>query len=176
MAKLRSTAVLALLTWLLPACGGDDTDVPEVVPTVRLTSVIPSVGPRWQEDVAAGNPPPPTFVMPCDGVVAVGASTTDFLERPPGGCGDTQNCGFVKLVSSFDGKEITLGALQTPALFELFGTAENPGIDRTFAGTGSFTATLVHDKGDDYLDLDGNVISRSLETTFDAASGCPMTP
>jgi hypothetical protein len=162
MAPLRSTAVLALLTWLLPACGGEDTDVPIVAPEVWVSSIVPSVGARWE--YVANEPSTPMLVMPCDGVVAIGATTTvEFLARPPGGCGETQNCGYVKIVASFAGKELTEGALQTPALF----TFEN-----TVAGAGTVSATLVDDQGADYPDLVGKPITDSIDVTFEPATGC----
>ena len=166
MPRIRPFAALALLTSFLTGCGGDDNNalVP-IVPTVRISTVLPSVGPGWgySEQV----PVPPALTMPCDGQVAIGVTTnTEFVMKPPGGCGDNaSNCGHAVVTTALD-PGLQEEALSAPVLLAL---------DPTFSGTTSFTAKLVRDAvGDysDYLNDMGEVVADTLEVTFDPASGC----
>lgn len=166
MPRIGLLAALALLTSLLAGCGGDDTTaVVAVVPTIRVSTVLPSIGPGWgySDEV----PVPPPLTMPCDGRVAVGVTTNvEFVMKPPGGCGDNaSNCGHAVVTTALD-PTLQEEALRTPVVLTL---------DSMLSGTTSFTAKLVHDEVSDYADyLDdmGEVVANTLEVTFEPASGC----
>lgn len=164
MPRIRPLVALALLTSFLAGCSGNDNnELVPVVPTIRITRLVPSFGNGWEYDAGTA-PLPPPLVMPCDGQVAVGVSTTDFVMKPPGGCGDnTSGCGHGVVTTALD-PNLQADVLLTPVVLKL---------DPTFSGTTSYTAKLVHD-GDlgDYLDAMGNVVAETLEVTFEPASGC----
>lgn len=153
------------LSLVLVACGSDSSSSSSTKPpTIAISSMTLSEGQVWD---AENNGPDATLMLPCDGSIAVGVTTTNWSARAPGGCGQTQSCGHTEAIATAEnGAKSRALAVSNPFLrLPTDALAE-------WVGSGSVLARLVHDDNSPYLDKAGEEIATTVNVTFSAAVDC----
>ncbi|HMJ14723.1 MAG TPA: hypothetical protein VK524_25100 [Polyangiaceae bacterium] len=163
---------------LLCGCGDDeseDADRPLPPPELSILSVRGNHGEPWNAGGAA------TLSLGCPAssalVVRLGEpdlndnprALKNWLLRPPGGCGERAQCGYVSFELSSSGAVVYSADTALP---ELSFAATDTLLQSGFVpGVYGFRATLRNPDGSDFL-LAGAPVSASVELTLEAAADC----